>query len=417
MRGSQILATTRSSGSPNTTLVFEKLTLRTCSVYRLSARGNRTLRNESGKEKELAEKEKLLAWAKDERARWTPEALAQLSALDRNLHAKAFTTNEDNPDYRQLSTLRYDDKGTPREMEVPKSDPLFQFRNDVDSGNLPAVSWLVASERFSDHPGSPWYGAWYVAETLNILTKDPDVWRKTIFILAYDENDGYFDHVPPFVAPGPGNAESGKTSPGIDPSLEYLPLEQDRARHPGPEARGGPVGLGFRVPLVVASPWSRGGYVCSQVFDHTSVLQLLEHIAGRHAGKDIRETNISSWRRTVCGDLTSTFRPFDGRPATVAFPSKDAFLEQVNRAQYTRMPSGYRPLSPEDVTQFEQNRFAVGWMPAQEPGIRPSVALPYELAAHGTLNADVTAFEVVLEAGNGGIRQRRIRCAFSCLYP
>ena len=160
------------------------------------------------------------------------------------------------------STLKYRDGADEREMAIPKGDPFYRFRKDVDSGKLPAVSWLVPPERFSDHPSSAWYGAWYVAETLNILTKNPAVWSKTIFILTYDENDGYFDHVPPFVAPEPGNPESGKTSAGIDASLEYLPLEQDLKRTPANDARGGPLGLGYRVPLIIASPWSRGGYVC-----------------------------------------------------------------------------------------------------------------------------------------------------------
>ncbi len=358
------------------------------------------LRAEGGHKKELAAKEKLLRYVAAERAQWTPQALARLSEHDRNLHEKAFTTNEDDPEYRELTTLRYHDTGVEREMVVPKSDPLHRFRKDVDNGTLPAVAWLVPSERFSDHPSSPWYGAWYIAETLNILTRNPEVWSKTIFILTYDENDGYFDHVPPFVAPEPGNPESGKTSPGIDASLEFLPLDQDLKKHPAKEARGGPIGLGYRVPLLVASPWSRGGFVCSQVFDHTSVLQLLERVLSVRSGKDIRETNISSWRRAVCGDLSAAFRPFQGSPATVDFPSRDSFLEQVHRAQFTRMPSGYRKLGAEDIQHFEDDRFQVPWMPQQEPGVRPSTALPYQLAASGAVSADQKRFEIELEAGD-----------------
>ncbi len=359
------------------------------------------LRAKGGPKKELAEKEKLLQYVVSERAEWTPEALARLTERERSLHEKAFTTNADDPGYRQLSTLRYRDAGVEREMAIPKSDPLRRFRKDVDSGTLPAVSWLVPSERFSDHPGSPWYGAWYVAETLNILTKNPAVWSKTILILTYDENDGYFDHVPPFVAPEPGNPESGKTSPGIDAGVEYLPLDQDLKRRPAKEARGGPVGLGYRVPLIVASPWSRGGYVCSQVFDHTSVLQLLERVLSQRSGKEIREPNISSWRRTVCGDLAAAFRPFQGGRAAVPFGSRDSFFEQVNRAQYRPMPSGYRKLSAEDARQFADDRYQITWMPRQEPGVRPSAALPYELAASGAVSADGKRFEIALEARNG----------------
>src|SRR5262249_11930283 len=153
---------------------------------------------------------------------------------------------------------------------APKGDIFHQFRKDVQSGQLPTVSWLVAPENFSDHPSAPWYGAWYVSETLDILTQNPEVWKKTILILCYDENDGYFDHVPPFVAPHPTKPETGKVSPGIDLAVEHVWPAQEGLR-----GHVGPIGLGYRVPLVIASPWTRGGYVCSQVFDHTSIVQFL----------------------------------------------------------------------------------------------------------------------------------------------
>jgi phospholipase C len=351
--------------------------------------------------KNLAAREAELRKVISERPRWTPEALAKLSPRERSLHDRAFTTNAADPAYRQLSPLRYRDAGQSREMAIPKGDVLHQFRKDVETGHLPAVSWLVAPENFSDHPSSAWYGAWYVAEALNILTRNPEVWKKTVFVLTYDENDGYFDHVPPFVAPDPDNPESGKTSPGIDPALEYLHLEQDLKRHPRRDARGGPVGLGFRVPLVVASPWSRGGFVCSQVFDHTSVLQLLEKILSHRSGKEIRETNISAWRRTVCGDLSTIFRPSETeRPASLPFPSKDSFLEGVHQAQFQPMPAGYRKLSPADIEQVSRDRAATRWMPRQEPGIRPSSALPYELYAEGAIPQGGKHFEIALEARN-----------------
>ena len=349
--------------------------------------------------KDLAARETELRKAISERARWTPEALSKLSSHERSLHDKAFTTNATDSSYRQLARLRYRDGDQFREMAIPKGDVLHQFRQDVDAGQLPAVSWLVAPEKFSDHPSSPWYGAWYVAEALDILTRNPEVWKKTIFVLTYDENDGYFDHVPPFVAPDPDNPESGKTSPGIDTGVEYLHLEKDVTRHPRREARGGPVGLGYRVPLLVASPWSRGGYVCSQVFDHTSVLQLLEKVLSHRLGKEIRETNISAWRRTVCGDLSTVFRPFQPeRTGSLPFPAKDSFLGGVHKAQFQPLPSGYRKLSASDVEQFRRNRASAAWMPRQEPGIRPSSALPYELHAEGAIRADGKHFEIALEA-------------------
>src|SRR5439155_264465 len=153
----------------------------------------------------------------------------------------------------------------------------------------------------------------------------------------------------------PDNPESGKTSPGIDTGLEYLHLDQDLTRHPVREARGGPVGLGYRVPLLVASPWSRGGFVCSQVFDHTSVLQLLEKVLSHRLGREIRETNISAWRRTVCGNLSTVFRPAEAaRMGALPFPAKSSFLGDVHKAQFQPLPSAYRKLSAADIEQFER---------------------------------------------------------------
>src|SRR5690606_36133883 len=124
------------------------------------------------------------------------------------------------PDFMQLETLNYKEGGDDREVTIPKGDVLYQFRKDVDEGKLPTVSWLVPSQNFSDHPSAPWYGAWFTSEILEILTKNPDVWKNTIFIVTYDENDGYFDHIPPFVPPDPKNPATGKCSPGVNVTAE-----------------------------------------------------------------------------------------------------------------------------------------------------------------------------------------------------
>src|SRR5699024_8861021 len=171
-----------------------------------------------------------------------------------------------------------------------------------------SVSGLVPAQRYSDHPSSPWYGSWYISEIIDILSENPEVWKKTIFIMTYDENDGYYDHVPPFVPPNPQKKKSGVSSKGIDNEIEYVTKEEEieEGRSKG-TARSGPIGLGFRVPMIVASPWSKGGKVCSEVFDHTSTLQFLEHFLSNKFNKKIHMDQISAWRRTICGDLTSVF--------------------------------------------------------------------------------------------------------------
>jgi phospholipase C len=323
----------------------------------------------------------------------------KLSHYEKSLHEKAFVTNAKDPDYHSLTSINYNDNGTERKIKVPKGDVLHQFRHDVKNGELPTVSWLVAPENFSDHPGAPWYGAWYLSEVVDILTENPEVWKKTIFILCYDENDGYFDHIPPFVPPIPNNPSSGKVSDGIDVKSEYVFLEDDLKRESVAEARGGPIGLGYRVPLVIASPWSRGGAVCSQVFDHTSILMFLEKFLKEKTGKEIIETNISAWRRTVCGDLTSTFTQYNGEKYVFPeFVKLDPFVKSIYNAKFKELPTGFRPLTKKEIEDVNSSR--PGILPKQESGTRVSRALPYELQVNGKHRSDKNLFEITFEARN-----------------
>ncbi|QJE95532.1 phosphocholine-specific phospholipase C [Luteolibacter luteus] len=337
--------------------------------------------------------------------RCSPENFAKLPAREQSIHRKAFTTNTGDPAYRELATLGYLEGEEQREVTIPAGDIFHQFRKDVDEGKLPTVSWLVAPENFSDHPSAPWYGAWYVSEVLDILTKNPEVWKKTIFILTYDENDGYFDHVPPFTAPHPDFPSTGIASSGIDTHLEF-------------DKRGNPLGLGYRVPMVIASPWSRGGNVCSEVFDHTSVLQFLELFLSHKTGEEVRETNIGSWRRAVCGDLTSAFRPHGGEGDVNPLPVKlDAFVEGIHRASFMEPPVGFKALGDEEIRDVLENPWSSVHLPRQEPGLRPSCALPYELLAEGKLNRGAGSFEVMFEVAESRSGKKAAGAPFQVYAP
>ena len=313
-----------------------------------------------------------------EKSEFSDERWAALSARERRLHERAFCTNAGQPDYRELAELTYSDGGKERRVAVPKGDILHNFRRDVAEGTLPTVSWLVPPQRVSDHPGSAWYGAWYLSEVLDILTKNPRVWQETVFILTYDENDGYFDHVPPFVAPDPRKPETGRVSKGIDAGLEFVTIESDRTMH-GEKARESSIGLGYRVPMIIASPWSRGGYVCSQVFDHTSVLQFLEKFVSHRMGKPVTEPNVNRWRRAVCGDLTSAFSAAGEGGAALKPLDRDRFVEQIHKAQFKGPPAGFHVLGEAEVDALRRDPRGSPLMARQEPGLRPSRALPYEL--------------------------------------
>lgn len=364
---------------------------------------------------EKEKKARLLRRIEDGLTKWNEKNFDTLTPRQKALHNKAFTTNVNDPDYHKLATLKYEDNGAGREMEIPRGDVLYQFRKDVSSGKLPAVSWLVAPCNFSDHPGAPWYGAWYVSEVLDILTKNPDVWKKTIVILTYDENDGYFDHVPPFAAPEPGNLSSGKCSEGINTETDYVTqaLIDKLKGKPKDPGWAGPVGLGYRVPFVVASPWSRGGWVNSQVFDHTSVLQFLEKFLAKKTSVPIVENNISTWRRAVCGDLTSVFRPYSGEKITLpTFVDKKPFVESIFNAKFKEPPSDFKVLTATEIEKINNNPSSVRLMPQQEPGIRASCPLPYQLYADGQFNPEKNTFEMELAAGDDVFGRRSMGAPF-----
>lgn len=336
----------------------------------------------------------------DEIAQLAAKPFDKLTDFEKSIHQRAFVTNIRDPNYRQLTTFTYKEGNNEREVTIPKGDTLYQFREDVKNGQLPTVSWLAAPGNFSDHPTSPWYGAWYVSEVMGILTQNPDVWKKTIFILNYDENDGYFDHVAPFVPPVNDKPETGACSSGIDTSVEQVTSEEEANRQsPASRKRVSPIGLGFRVPMLIASPWTRGGWVNSEVFDHTSCLRFLEVFLSNKTGKQVKEDNISDWRRTICGDLTSVFRPYNGEK--INYPSSlmlNETVQDIHQAQYKPLPGNFKALSPEEISMVNKHPKLFGLFPRQEKGTRFSCALPYELHAQGLLNNTKNAISISMRS-------------------
>jgi phospholipase C len=338
----------------------------------------------------------------------------QLTAQQRALHDAAFVTNTGDPHYRTLEALPFDDADKQQQMMVPKGDILHQFRKDVDEGKLPTVSWLSAPEKFSDHPTSPWYGAWYVSEVMDILTKNPEVWKKTIFILTYDENDGYFDHAPSFVAADPKRPITGGASAGIDTGIEYTYVEDELQQGVSKEdARSGPIGMGFRVPTIVASPWSRGGWVNSQLFDHTSTLMFLEDFVQNKFGKKVKEENISAWRRSISGNLTSIFRVQDDQKPNLDYLDRNKFVVSIQKARYKEVPSNFKELTSAEIAEINHNLLEAQSTAHQEPGIRPSCALPYELYVDGNMSGDGTRFELRMKAGDDVHGNRSVGAPFN----
>jgi phospholipase C len=244
--------------------------------------------------------------------------------------------------------------------------------SDVQNGTLPAVSWILPSQLNSEHPASgasPDRAADFTAQILEALTANPHSWSQTAFFVMFDENDGFFDHVPPPAVPSynaDGTLAGASTLPLAgeyfsDPEGKHL-LAEDTI-----SGTVRPWGLGPRVPMYVISPWSRGGWVDSQVYDHTSIGMFLEQRFG------ISVDSISPWRRAVCGDLTAAF-DFTSPNLTPTTTLPDVSGYAAIEARQRTLPPPAPPASPAPLFQ--------------ETGTRPSRALPYELHTSARVAAD-----------------------------
>jgi phospholipase C len=217
---------------------------------------------------------------------------------------------------------------------------LAQFHADCAKGKLPAVSWVVAPQMYSEHPAaSPSYGAHYIRAVIEALMGDQALWESCALFITYDEHDGYFDHaIPP--APEPGTA--------------------------GEFIGSLPIGFGPRVPMLICSPWTRGGHIDSNTYNHTSMLQFLETWTG------VAAANISAWRRSVSGDLTAAF-DFANPDFTIpALPDTVPLITQSDAQKH--FPAVRPPATGAQVT------------PAQEPGTRPHRPSIHMAHADATVN-------------------------------
>ena len=186
------------------------------------------------------------------------------------------------------------------------------FAADVAAGTLPSVSWITPPLAECEHPAAPpEWGEYLVQQILSTLASNPDVWAQTVFIVNYDENGGFFDHVAP---PVPAAGTDGEY-------LTVSPLPSDAG------GIAGPIGLGFRTPCLVVSPFSAGGYKYSGVLDHTSTLRLIESRFG------VTVPNLSAWRRGATGDFTGALN-FTA-PADTAIPAMPATSIGDNVTQVT----------------------------------------------------------------------------------
>jgi phospholipase C len=296
--------------------------------------------------------------------------------------------------------------GSPIYENGMKHWSLADLARQVKDGTLPQVSWILPSQSNSEHPSgpsSPNRGGDFTHQVLTAITSNPDVWSKTVFFLTFDENDGLFDHLPAPAVPSfnVDGTLAGKAT--MDLAGMYFNNDKGTTPFPNPflEAsmkKGGevkkriyqdkrdtisgnirPWGMGPRVPMYMISPWSKGGWVDSQVADHTSVGQFLEQRF------KVNIPAISPWHRAVSSDLTSAF--------DFVNPNDPVFPKLPDTANYADLEASSKLLPKAAAPESPAPLF-------YEKGTRFSRALPYRLHTHAerTQNAD----EIRLKFENTG---------------
>jgi len=188
-----------------------------------------------------------------------------------------------------------------------------QFYLDAAAGRLAPFTFLDPNYTTTseENPQDIQVGERFIAEVVTALMHAP-TWRHTALFITYDEHGGYYDHVSP-----PRAIRPDDINPLPDPAAGTLaPGTYDR--------------YGFRVPLIVVSPWARPGYVSSVVQDHTSITAFIE-----------RKWNLPAmtFRDANAAPMTDYFdfrrAAFATPPRLHAKPGLDAGLAACHRAGLT----------------------------------------------------------------------------------
>ncbi|KJF93759.1 phosphocholine-specific phospholipase C [Photobacterium angustum] len=294
--------------------------------------------------------------------------------------------------------------------EIQPSIETFRELYNSEEG-LPKVTWIVTENDLSEHPGcsTPTLGAAYTSEVLDILTSDPSIWAKTVFIVNFDENDGLFDHMPPPSVPHktPDNKVYGKTNISTHNEYYYDTDYSKTEENVDDFVNNASHGLGPRVPCYVISPWSIGGNINSQVFDHTSVLRFLEKVTG------VEEPNISTWRREICGDLTSCF-DFEKRNDAIDIPhgKSESQAHQLKAAaekeheKHSTKPGHEREYGYDESGKRTKPQMSLVGLPVvTQNGSRPSCQLPYAPKVDIHFKSDAVMFEFANQGKQGIVYQ------------
>ena len=184
-----------------------------------------------------------------------------------------------------------------------------EFLSDANSGTLPAVSFIESGASLDEHPSSGTNiqsGAAYVESLINGLMGSKS-WKDSVFILTYDEAGGTFDHVPPLPMPNPD---------GIAP-IDLASTDICGSSYIGADANCNFNYTGFRVPLIVISPFTKKNYVSHTPADYTAILKFIET---RFGLQPLTKRDAAQMDMTEFFDFKNT--PWAMPPSSSAIPQQ-----------------------------------------------------------------------------------------------
>jgi phospholipase C len=170
-----------------------------------------------------------------------------------------------------VSHIRYSSDWTNNVVSPPA-----QFFTDIQQGNLAGVTWITPDFAWSDHAGvgSTAEGPDWIADIVNAVGQSP-FWHSTVILISWDDWGGWYDHVNP---------------PQVDS-----------------------MGLGFRVPLILVSPWAKHGYISHQQHEFGSFLHMTEEVFNLPSlgARDAISDDLSD-----CFDFMQSPQPYVPVPTT-----------------------------------------------------------------------------------------------------
>ena len=195
---------------------------------------------------------------------------------------------------------------------------LSWFYKTLTAGNMPAVSFLKASEYQDGHPGysDPLDEQNFLVNTINQIEQSK-FWSSTAIVVTYDDSDGWYDHQPPVIVNGSDTSADAAICTSTPMTLGSFP---DRC------------GYSQRLPMLVISPWTRANHVSDKLTDTASVTKFIEN--NWLGGKRIGGGSFDAISGSLAGRMacSTSSRRTSGRSSSTRPPARSSVVKPAHES-------------------------------------------------------------------------------------